>query len=191
MVNKMEEIRAFNTWCLAFNDIIRKEVSDHMPQARNQINTVLEAQTLASEYIDYFSQRSERLLSLFDQNPRYRMPDFSVPGGIAWVLMPGQHTAIHNHGNGQGASGILLGEAQERVYSLDEEGTVCERRLKMGQPPVIIHPDYIHETANLRQQPLMGINTYVTSTDPIEANLYEAENNKLSFLGTWEAQLPG
>jgi predicted metal-dependent enzyme (double-stranded beta helix superfamily) len=80
-----------------------------------------------------------------------------------WLLswLPGQRTALHDHGGATGAFTVVLGALTERVVGTAEGGRTVEvlHPLAAGQSRAF-GPHYVHQVSNEGADPAVSIHVY-------------------------------
>jgi predicted metal-dependent enzyme (double-stranded beta helix superfamily) len=80
-----------------------------------------------------------------------------------WLLswLPGQCTALHDHGGATGAFTVVFGALTERVVGTAEGGGTVEMRhpLAAGQSRVF-GPHYVHQVSNEGSDPAVSVHVY-------------------------------
>ncbi|HEX2301677.1 MAG TPA: cysteine dioxygenase family protein [Pseudonocardiaceae bacterium] len=105
-----------------------------------------------------------------------------------WLLswLPGQGTALHDHGPASGAFAVAAGALTERVIAARKSGAPVEvaRTLEVGRSRVF-GPHYIHQVSNTGTVPAVSVHVYTPALTTM--NTYRLEPSELLYLGVEQA----
>jgi hypothetical protein len=112
-----------------------------------------------------------------------------LAGAEVWLLtwVPGQGTALHDHGPSAGAFAVAQGVLSERVVVAGRGGR--DPREVTEDLPVgrvrYFGPHYIHRVRNAGTEPAVSLHVYAPRLTVM--NTYRVENDRLSLIGTEQA----
>jgi hypothetical protein len=104
---------------------------------------------------------------------------------LTWV--PGQGTALHDHGPSAGAFAVAQGVLSERVVGAGRGGRrphEVTEDLPVGRVRYF-GPHYIHQVRNAGTEPSVSVHVYAPRLTVM--NTYRVEDNRLSRIGTEQA----
>lgn len=111
-----------------------------------------------------------------------------TPGQEVWLLswLPGQGTALHDHGPASGAFAVAAGTLTERVVAARSSGAPVEvtRTLETGRSRVF-GPHYVHQVTNTGAVPAVSVHVYTPGLTVM--NTYRLEPRRLHRLGAEQA----
>lgn len=117
----------------------------------------------------------------------YRLLE-QTPGQEVWLLswLPGQGTALHDHGPASGAFAVAAGTLTERVVAARTGGAPVEvtRTLDAGRSRVF-GPHYVHQVSNTGTVPAVSVHVYCPGLTVL--NTYRLEPRHLRRLGAEQA----
>ena len=106
-----------------------------------------------------------------------------------WLLswLPGQGTALHDHGPSSGAFAVASGTLFERVVTANRRG---RRARELGADLVtgkvrMFGPHYVHQVRNAGAEPAVSVHVYAPRLTVM--NTYRFENAGLVHIGTEQA----
>lgn len=106
-----------------------------------------------------------------------------------WLLswLPGQATALHDHGLSSGAFAVAEGSVFERVVTTDRRG---RRTRELGADLVagrvrMFGPHYAHQVRNTSSGPAVSVHGYAPRLTV--TNTYRLEDGRLERIGTEQA----
>ncbi|MGH3907782.1 MAG: cysteine dioxygenase [Pseudonocardiaceae bacterium] len=105
-----------------------------------------------------------------------------------WLLswLPGQGTALHDHGPASGAFAVAAGALTERVVAAKKSGAPVQvtRTLGAGRSRVF-GPHYIHQVSNTGTVPAVSVHVYAPGLTVM--NTYRLDPQELLHLGVEQA----
>ncbi|MGH4024597.1 MAG: cysteine dioxygenase [Pseudonocardiaceae bacterium] len=105
-----------------------------------------------------------------------------------WLLswLPGQGTALHDHGPASGAFAVAAGALTERVVAAKKSGAPVEvtRTLGVGRSRVF-GPHYVHQVTNTGTVPAVSVHVYTPGLTTM--NTYRLEPSELLHVGVEQA----
>jgi Cysteine dioxygenase type I len=106
-----------------------------------------------------------------------------------WLLswLPGQATALHDHGPSSGAFAVAHGRVFERVVTASRGG---RRARELGAALVagrvrMFGPHYVHQVRNTSAEPAVSVHVYAPRLSVMST--YRLENSRLERIGTEQA----
>jgi Cysteine dioxygenase type I len=106
-----------------------------------------------------------------------------------WLLswLPGQGTALHDHGPSSGAFAVADGTVFERVVTANRRG---RRARELGADLVtgrvrMFGPHYVHQVRNIGAAPAVSVHVYAPRLTVM--NTYRSEDARLTRIGTERA----
>lgn len=106
-----------------------------------------------------------------------------------WLLswLPGQATALHDHGPSSGAFAVAQGTVFERVVTANRRG---RRARELGADLVtgrvrMFGPHYVHQVRNTSSQPAVSVHVYAPRLSVM--NTYRFQDERLVRIGTEQA----
>jgi hypothetical protein len=119
--------------------------------------------------------------------------DTSLHGELAqaeiWLLswLPGQGTALHDHGSSSGAFAVAQGTVFERVVTAGRRG---RRARELGADLVtgrvrMFGPHYVHQVRNASAEPAVSVHVYAPRLSVM--NTYVVDDSRLVRIGTEQA----
>jgi hypothetical protein len=103
-----------------------------------------------------------------------------------WLLswLPGQATALHDHGSSSGAFAVAQGTVFERVVTADRRG---RRARELGADLVtgrvrMFGPHYVHQVRNASTEPAVSVHVHAPRLSVM--NTYRFEHSRLTRIGT-------
>jgi hypothetical protein len=106
-----------------------------------------------------------------------------------WLLswLPGQGTALHDHGSSSGAFAVAQGTVFERVVTAGRRG---RRARELGADLVtgrvrMFGPHYVHQVRNSSAEPAVSVHVYAPRLSVM--NTYVVEDSRLVRIGTEQA----
>lgn len=131
----------------------------------------------------------ERWRPLVDYRPDtrwYRLLERTARHEV-WLLtwLPGQGTALHDHGPASGAFAVAAGVLTERVVARKSGAPVeVTRTLGVGRSRVF-GPHYIHQVSNTGTVPAVSVHVYTPGLTVM--NTYRLDPQELFHLGVEQA----
>lgn len=106
-----------------------------------------------------------------------------------WLLtwLPGQGTALHDHGPSAGAFAVAEGVLSERVVTAGRGGR-SPREVSEDLPVGRVRyfgPRYVHQVRNAGTEPAVSVHVYAPRLRVM--NTYRVEDDRLSRIGTEQA----
>ncbi|HTY72107.1 MAG TPA: cysteine dioxygenase family protein [Actinomycetes bacterium] len=97
----------------------------------------------------------------FDPTTRVHERLLVAPGWEAWVLtwLPGQGTAIHDHGGSAGAFVVVRGALTEETYGFRRADDPPVRRLDVGRLRTF-SARHVHRVTNTGTEPAVSVHVY-------------------------------
>ncbi|MCW2700886.1 MAG: cysteine dioxygenase type [Blastococcus sp.] len=112
-----------------------------------------------------------------------------LAGAQVWLLswLPGQGTALHDHGRSAGALAVAHGVLNERVVGAGRGGRrPREAAGDLGVGRVrYFGPRYVHQVRNAGAEPAVSVHVYAPRLTVM--NTYRVENQRLEHIGTEQA----
>jgi hypothetical protein len=106
-----------------------------------------------------------------------------------WLLswLPGQATALHDHGHSSGAFAVAQGTLSERVVTAGHRGRHArERAADLGTGGVrAFGRYYVHQVRNASTEPAVSVHVYAPKLSVM--NTYRLEDSRLTRIGTEQA----
>ena len=109
-----------------------------------------------------------------------------LAGAEVWLLswLPGQGTALHDHGPSSGAFAVAHGRMFERVVTAGRRG---RRPRELGADLVagrvrMFGAGYVHQVRNTSAEPAVSVHVYAPRLSG--RNTYRLENSRLERIGT-------
>ncbi len=112
-----------------------------------------------------------------------------LAGAEVWLLtwIPGQGTALHDHGPSAGAFAVAQGVLTERVVAAGRDGRLppeATEDLPTGRVRYF-GPHYVHQVRNAGTEPAVSVHVYAPRLTVMHT--YRVEDGRLSRIGSEQA----